>query len=74
MVIKIVALLGVAGVLLIAFGMFWYGVFSPVKVVEKQTGPYLLVYKKHIGDYKNAGQVMDEVYYDLTDSFGLVHH
>ncbi len=56
---------------LIAYALRWYGVFAPLKPVEKQAGPYLIVYKAHVGDYKNAGKVMDELFYDLKDNFGL---
>ncbi len=48
-----------------------YGLFSSVSVTEKEVGPLLLVYKKHIGDYKNVAPVMDEIYYDLKDNHAI---
>lgn len=47
------------------------GLFASVKISEKTVGPYLLVYKKHVGEYKNVGPVMDEVYNGLKDDFGI---
>ncbi len=71
---KIIGIIGsiivlVVIVLLIVFSR--YGLFAPVNIAEKNIGPYLLVYKKHIGDYKNVGQVMDKLYYDLKDNYGI---
>ncbi len=48
-----------------------YGLFASVNISEKNIGPYLLVYKKHIGDYKNVGPIMDKLYYDLKDNYAL---
>ncbi len=48
-----------------------YGLFASVNISEKNTGPYLLVYKKHIGDYKNVGPIMDELYLDLKNSYEI---
>jgi hypothetical protein len=57
----------VAGLLYLA----WCGLFSKITVDEREEGPFLLVYKKHTGDYKNIGPVMDEVYYTLRDEHKL---
>jgi DNA gyrase inhibitor GyrI len=56
-------------VLLVVLGR--QGLFASVKISEKNVGPYLLVYKKHVGPYKNVGPVMDEVYNGLKDDFGI---
>jgi hypothetical protein len=48
-----------------------YGLFASVNVSEKVVGPYLLIYKKHIGDYKNVGPVMDEMYRDLKNNYSM---
>lgn len=48
-----------------------YGLFSSVSISERIVGPYTLVYKKHIGEYKNVGPVMDELYHDLKDSYAI---
>ena len=48
-----------------------YGLFASVNITEKNVGPYLLVFKKHIGDYKNVGPVMDEIYYDLKNNYAI---
>ncbi len=47
----------------------WFVCFS--KYIKKNIGPYLLVYKKHTGDYKNVGPVMDELYYDLKNNYDI---
>lgn len=48
-----------------------YGLFAPVNVSEKVVGPYVLIYKKHIGDYNNVGPVMDELFSDLKNNYSL---
>lgn len=48
-----------------------YGLFSSVNISEKVAGPYLLVYKKHIGDYKNVGPIMEDIYYDLKNNYSI---
>ncbi|MBF0398821.1 MAG: GyrI-like domain-containing protein [Desulfobacterales bacterium] len=48
-----------------------YGLLASVKITEKKVGPYLLIYKKHIGDYKNVGSIIDKLYYDLKDNYGI---
>lgn len=53
------------------FSLSRYGLFATVKILEKNVGPFLLVYKKHIGDYKNVGSVMDKLYYDLKDNYAI---
>lgn len=49
----------------------WYGLFAQVKIKEKNVGPYLLVYKKHIGGYMKVGPIMDKLYYDLKDNYHI---
>ncbi|WNO08478.1 GyrI-like domain-containing protein [Teredinibacter sp. KSP-S5-2] len=48
-----------------------HGLFSSVRISEKNTGPLLIVYKKHIGEYKNVGPVMDKIYYDLKNNHSI---
>ena len=40
----------------------YYGLFTKVKIGEKEIGNFWLVYEKHVGDYKNTGQVMEKIY------------
>jgi hypothetical protein len=49
----------------------WCGLFAKVPVEERDAGPFLLVYKKHTGDYKNIGSVTDQVYYTLRDEYRI---
>ena len=64
--------IAVGGILLIGLIVLArYGLFSPVEVSEQSVGPYTLVFTKHVGDYKNVAPVMDELYHDLRDNFGI---
>ena len=68
---KMIAIIIAAIVLLSTIALSRYGLFSSVNIVEKNVGPYLLVYKKHTGDYKNVGPIMDEIYYDLKNNYAI---
>jgi hypothetical protein len=48
-----------------------YGLFYSVSISEKNVGPYLLVYKTHIGDYKSVGPIIGELYYDLKNNYSI---
>ena len=48
-----------------------YGLFYSVSISEKDVGPYLLVYKTHIGDYKSVGPIIGEFYYDLKNNYSI---
>ncbi len=48
-----------------------YGLFSSVNISEKNVGPYLLVYKMHIGDYKNVAPIVGELYNDLKNNYSI---
>lgn len=41
------------------------GLFQPVVAVEKEVGPYTMVYQEYRGSYQQVKAVMDEVYYGL---------
>lgn len=43
------------------------GIFTKVVIQEKEMGPYVLVYKEHIGSYQKIKTVIDEVYYSLLN-------
>ena len=71
---KVAGLIGiivVLGIIALLIYLSRYGLFASVIITEKSTGPYLLVYKKHIGDYKNVGPVMDKLFYDLKDNHAI---
>ncbi len=67
----IIGIIVVLGIIVLLVYLSKYGLFSSVKITEKNTGPYLLVYKKHLGDYKNVGPVMDKLFYDLKDNHAI---
>ncbi len=54
--------------LLVIAGIFlnYHGVFKKPVIVEKEMGPFYLVYEEHRGAYKNIGPVMDKVYQTLV--------
>lgn len=49
----------VAGVVL---ALTYYGLFAPIVIEEKEVGPFVLVYDRHIGDYKQISSIMDNLY------------
>jgi len=65
----------------LAYVLFQGGLFTKVVIQEKEMGPYVLVYKEHIGPYQNIKTVMDDVYYSLlnkdkittTKGFGIYY-
>jgi GyrI-like small molecule binding domain len=69
--------LGLLVGLIVAAGLYFImdlirnGIFSSPVITEKDIGPYTLVYTKYIGEYKNVGPVMDKVYYDLKNRYGI---
>jgi effector-binding domain-containing protein len=80
-VMKLIAsVLGVL-IILIVVTLSYYGLFSGISIAEKEMGGFWLLYEKHIGDYKEVGQVMDKMYARLlgedaieaTRGFGLYY-
>jgi hypothetical protein len=64
--IIIIGILGAIAVLLM-FYLYYMGVFSKIEITEKEMGPYKVAFKEHIGDYKETGKIMDEIYHSLLD-------
>lgn len=58
---------GTIAVLLILFvAVFgWLGGFGNFEVVEKELGPFYLVYQEHRGDYAKVGRIIPEVKKEL---------
>lgn len=48
-----------------------YGLFASVSVSEKVVGPYMLIYKKHVGDYKEVGPIIGDLCNDLKNNYSL---
>ncbi len=64
-VFKILALF-LSIVFLIVLGFLTHaGLFQPVVAVEKEMGPFTMVYQEHSGPYYQVKDDMDEVYYGL---------
>lgn len=56
-------------IFLLAGVCWWYGYFSPVAVQEKPIGPFVMVYKTHVGPPAQAAGIMADVRQSLTDDF-----
>jgi len=57
----IVSVLGVLIILIVVI-LSYYGLFARINIAEKEMGGFWLLYEKHVGDYKEVGQVMDKIY------------
>jgi hypothetical protein len=64
--IIIIGVLGAIAVLLL-FYLYYMGFFNKIEITEKEMGPYKVAFKEHIGDYKETGKIMDEIYHSLLD-------
>ena len=72
--VEIIGIIGIVLLILIVNTYLFlarYGLFARVTVHEASVGPYVLVYKKHVGDYKQVAPVMDEMYHTLRDTFAI---
>jgi len=58
--------LGVIVVLVVVY-LAYYGLFAGVDIKEVKKGPYVFVYGKHIGPYKDSGKVADRIYKSLLN-------
>ena len=66
-IVMIIAVITIVSLIVLAR----YGLFSSVSISEKNVGPYSLVYKTHIGDYKSVGPIIGELYYDLKNNYSI---
>jgi hypothetical protein len=57
----IVSVLGVL-IIVIVLTLSYYGLFTKTTIVEKEMGDFWLLYEKHVGDYREVGQVIDKIY------------
>ena len=68
-------------IILIVVTLSYYGLFTKITLAEKEMGGFWLLYEKHVGDYKEVGQVMDKIYSRLlgedaieaSSGFGLYY-
>lgn len=64
-IIVVVLLIGVTAI-------FTYsGLFNSVSIQEKDTGPYILVYEEHTGNYLTSMTIQRKVYRSLQKEFGI---
>ena len=66
-IVIIIAVIAIVSLMVLAR----YGLFYSVSIPEKNVGPYLLVYKTHVGDYKSVGPIIGELYSDLKNSYSI---
>lgn len=76
---KVLIAIGII-IALFVIALAYYGAFTSVVVYEKKMGPFQLVYEKHVGNYKEVGEVIYKVYQSLkkdsietTRGFGLYY-
>lgn len=67
--VVIVLLLAVAGILLGIAG--YNGIFTAVRVEERQVGPYTLAAMAHLGPYSETIKTHDKVHTILKDDFSI---
>ncbi|MCX5751855.1 MAG: GyrI-like domain-containing protein [Candidatus Saganbacteria bacterium] len=65
-ILKWILIVIVVLVLILAGFLAYLGAFSSVKVVEKEMGPYTVVYERFVGPYQETGKVFDKVYKSLA--------
>ena len=66
-VVIVIAVIAIVSLIVLAR----YGLFYSVSISEKNVGPYLLVYKTHIGDYKGVAPIIGELYSDLKNNYSI---
>lgn len=48
-------------IIYVGYLLFYVGAFKPVVISEKQAGPFILLYKDHVGPYHKIVPVIEEV-------------
>ncbi|MFC1770539.1 GyrI-like domain-containing protein [Candidatus Margulisiibacteriota bacterium] len=61
-IFKISGLIILSLIILIISFLAYMGMFSNIKITEKETGPYLIAYESFVGPYAQSGKVFDKVY------------
>lgn len=59
---KLIATVLAGLAVLIVLILSYYGLFTKITIAEKEMGGFWLLYEKHVGDYKDAGQVIEKIY------------
>jgi len=49
-------------IMLMLITLSYYGLFTRISIAEKEMGGFWLLYEKHVGDYREVGQIMDRMY------------
>lgn len=64
---KIVLIIIAVSALVLLAIYSWLGGFKKIRFSLEEAGGEVLVYESHTGDYKNAGKVIDKMYYALLN-------
>jgi len=51
--------------------LYYIGLFSTIQIVEKETGPFIIVYEEHRGDYKGTARIQNDIYHSLLDKHDI---
>lgn len=70
-VAKIIAIVAAVLFVVLLIALSQYGLFAPVNISERVAGPYLLVYKKHVGDYNKVGPIIHDIHNDLKKYYSI---
>ena len=52
-------------IIVLLLTLSYYGLFARVTIVQKEIGDFWLIYEKHVGEYKETGQVINRIYSKL---------
>jgi len=67
---RLVTIIGIVAAVIV-LGLAYYGLFAPVVFEEKEMGPYMLVYEKHLGEYKKTASIVDRISSKLLGEEGV---
>lgn len=69
--IKIILVILIVLIIVITGIYAYYGGFSSVYIVESKQGGEIIVYENVTGDYSQAAEVSNKVYYTLLDNYKI---
>jgi hypothetical protein len=68
---KKLLILTVTVISFMTIGLAQYGLFSPVKIFQENTGPFLMVYVEHTGSYNETLSVSKYIHRDLNNDISI---
>ena len=65
-------LLAIACLTAISIGIYWYyGGYHKINISIEEQGGETVVYKEIVGEYKQSGEVMNSIYYNLLNEYNI---